>query len=188
MKIWIYRLRSSSSKEGRRFLWNEESVIRSRRKPCQAEPPLLLPRMRFRVNFIGEAAMKDGWIWNARGCRYALERGEYSFRGKLSCVTSLVTVQFTFLPRSTRREFYFPDRYLSSNAFRSFAPWSDLSRWNIFWEGGLELLVKIFIDSCDEEFYSLLLNFVCSFFFCSLYNSYFLVTRNYYRFESDDSA
>lgn len=40
MKIWIYRLRSSSTKEGRRFLWNEESVIRSRRKPCQAEPPL----------------------------------------------------------------------------------------------------------------------------------------------------
>lgn len=60
-------------------------------------------------------------------------------RGELSCVTSLVTVQFTFLPRSTRREFYFPDRYICRR-MHSDLSCHDLSRWN-FLRG---LLVKIF--------------------------------------------
>lgn len=51
----------------RTFLWNGESVIRWRRRSCRKEA-YPLPRIRFRVIFIGEATMKDGWIWNARGC------------------------------------------------------------------------------------------------------------------------
>lgn len=132
----LLRRKEEDSYETRnRWSVRDESLVR----PNHLSPSSL-PPMRFRVNFIGEAAMKDGWIWNAKGCRY---EGEYSFKREgrvtLSCVTSLVTVQFTFLPRSTRREFYFPDRYICRRNHSDLSR-RDLSRWNFL----RELLVKIF--------------------------------------------
>lgn len=86
-------------------------------------------------------------------------------RGELSCVTSLVTVQFTFLPRSTRREFYFPDRYICRRMHSDLSR-RDLSRWN-FLRG---LLVKIFNFNrfLWPRIFTLLLNFFV-FFFVGLY-------------------
>lgn len=80
------------------FLWNGESVIRSRRRPCRGTVPSSLEYV------------SDDFYWSSCDERWMnLERqrlhggagkrehSRYAFERELCCVTSLVTVQFTFL-------------------------------------------------------------------------------------------